>query len=160
MLKLFSLRWRRQRANLIEPFKIINRFVSVNRDEIFSLKMSQNLREHLFTLALSQLSSSIHQQLYAVRVINSWNLFPTHLFMAEYIDSFKSHINRVWQGVLPDSISVFFSACVWSPPFWISHGNFNSKLDKACSYLSQVCSKLASSHSLPSSLLLSLALRI
>lgn len=103
-LKLFSLRRRRLRGDLIETFKIINGFVSVNTNDFFAFRRSQNLRGHPFTLAKPRVLTSIRQQTFAVRVINSWNLLPTEVVMAPSIDCFKARLDRVWHSVFPDLV--------------------------------------------------------
>lgn len=70
-LKLFSLQWKRLRGDLVETFKFINSFVSVNPNDYFTFSKSRNLREHPLTLPKPRVLSSICQQSVEVGVIDS-----------------------------------------------------------------------------------------
>lgn len=75
-LKLFSLRRRRLRGDLIETFKTINGVVSVNTDDFFAFRRSKNqvgIPSLLPSHECSHPSASRRSQ----SVINSWNLLPT-----------------------------------------------------------------------------------
>lgn len=100
-LKLFSLRRRRLRGDLIETFKILRGFISVDPSEFFSLRESRDLRGHPLMLAKPRVNTSIRQNFFAVRVVNHWNKLPSEVVLAPSINSFKSQLDKAWSSLFP-----------------------------------------------------------
>lgn len=98
--KQFSLRQNRLQRDLIETFKMINRFVTINPNDPFAYYRSLNLRRHPFTYTKAPILTSTHQQSIEVIVINNWGCHSSS------IDCFKAHLDRVRQWVFPDSVQM------------------------------------------------------
>ena len=101
-LGLFSMSRRRMRGDLIETFKIMNGFVDINRDTLFSLSDQTQLRGHTLKLAKEQSTLDLRLNFFTLRVVNNWNKLPQRVINAKSVDHFKQLLDNCWEEVFPD----------------------------------------------------------
>lgn len=109
-LKLFSLERRRWQRHLMEPFNVINGFVSITPNEFFTFRMSRNMHGHPIIHASPRVLAYTLRQSFAVRVV-SWNLLATHAVMVPSVDCFKTNLDKVWQFFYPDLVQKPLKQC-------------------------------------------------
>ena len=75
-LGLPSLEYRRERADLIEVYKIMNNIDQVEKDTFFKFPTYAATRGHQFKLAKKQHRLKVRSKSFSLRVIDSWNSLP------------------------------------------------------------------------------------
>lgn len=95
-LGLPTLYYRRDRADMIQLFKIMNSFDIVTLPNI---KLSENTqtRGHSFKLSKQNAVSRQAQNRFSNRVVNPWNDLPEDVVHAKSVNSFKSGLNIAWK---------------------------------------------------------------
>ena len=97
-LGLPSLEYRRERADLIEVYKIMNNIDQVEKDTFFKFPNYASTRGHQFKLAKKQHRLKVRSNSFSLRVIDSWNSLPDKVVMAPSLNSFKSRLNTFWKN--------------------------------------------------------------
>ena len=93
-----SLEYRRERADLIEVYKIMNNIDQVEKDTFFKFPNYAATRGHQFKLAKKQHRLKVRSNSFSLRVIDSWNSLPDKVVMAPSLNSFKSRLNTFWKN--------------------------------------------------------------
>jgi len=73
-LNLYSLFCRRQRGDMIETYKILNRYYNMDPSTFFTLNISSLTRGHLFKLFKKRSRLLIRHNFFSNRVVNLWKL--------------------------------------------------------------------------------------
>ena len=97
-LGLPSLEYRRERADLIEVYKIMNDIDQVDKDKLFEFPTYTATRGHQFKLAKKQHRLKVRSNSFSLRVIDSWNSLPETVVMAPSLNCFKSRLNTFWKN--------------------------------------------------------------
>ena len=87
-LGLPSLEYRRERADLIEVYKIMNDIDQVEKDKLFEFPTYTATRGHRL---------KVRSNSFSLRVIDSWNASPETVVMAPFLNCFKSRLNTFWK---------------------------------------------------------------
>lgn len=94
-LGLPTLSYRRERTDMIQLFKIMNKYDIV---EIRNLQLASNTnRGHQFKLTKSLARTRLGQNRFSHRVVNSWNKLSSNTVSATSLNMFKSHLNEDWK---------------------------------------------------------------
>ena len=106
-LGLPSLEYRRERADLVEVFKIMNDIDDVDKEKIFTVS-TYTTRGHSLKLAKNKNKKRRHRlkvrsNSFSIRVIDSWNALPGSVIMAPSLNCFKSRLNSHWKKNTPAS---------------------------------------------------------
>ena len=96
-LGLPSLEYRRERADLIEVYKIMNNIDQVEKDTFFKFSNYAATRGHQFELAKKQHRLKRRSNSFSLRVIDSWNSLPDKVVMTPSLNSIKSRLNTFWK---------------------------------------------------------------
>ena len=93
-LKLYSLKERRQRADMVEVFKIMNGHSSVNKETWFETvetngPQTRNRSDPL-NLKTKSFRSDVRKNFFSQRVVPLWNQLPNSVKSAPSITAFKS----------------------------------------------------------------------
>ncbi len=88
------MRERQLRGDLIETFKILNRYSRVDCNIFFQLNPSR--RGHAFKLKKPRCNSKARQTFFSQTVINSWNSLDDKVVNATSINTFKNGLDRNW----------------------------------------------------------------
>ena len=81
-LGLPSLEYIRERADLVEVYKIMHNIDKIDKDNLFAFPTYTVTRGHQFKLASKQHRLKIRSNSFSLRVIDSWNALPQHVVMA------------------------------------------------------------------------------
>ena len=93
ILGLPSSEYRRERADVIEVFKILNKRDEIDKDIFFSLSTNISTRGHPLKLVKKHHRLKVRSNSFSLRVIDSWNALPESVIMAFYLNCFKSRLN-------------------------------------------------------------------
>ena len=92
-LGLPTLEYRRERADVVEVFKILNNIDLANNDKLFEMATYRTTRGHPLKLFKRRSRLSLRTKNFSLRVIDKWNVV-----LAPSVDSFKSRLNKHWHG--------------------------------------------------------------
>ena len=98
-LGLPTLEYRRERADMVEVYKILHDIDKVDKSKPFTLSSYTSTRGH--TLKLSKRRSrrlSIRTGMFSNRVVEVWNSLPETVVMAPSLNSFKHRLNKAWKN--------------------------------------------------------------
>ena len=88
-LGLWTLEERRNRADLIETFKILNGLSGVDANTLFEIRVNSRTRGHSLKLAKNRCNSDLRKYFFSERVINRWNKLRQQSVAAKTINGFK-----------------------------------------------------------------------
>ena len=103
-LNLPTLKFRRERADLIETYNILTGKHEINKHcrcshcpnkEMFQQSLATNTRGHSMKLQ-SQKVSGIRYHFLADRVVNNWNKLPEAAVSQPTLQKFKTEIHKQW----------------------------------------------------------------
>jgi len=83
---LWTLEERRNRADLIEVFKILNGFSVVTDDTFFALGDDIRTRCHSKKLLKRRCNKDLRHHFFSERVVNSWNKLPSYTVKAKSVN--------------------------------------------------------------------------
>ena len=89
-LDLPTLQFRRERADMLQVFKILNGYEDIDSSRLFTLS-STGLRGHSLFKERSRLL--LCKQTFTQRVVDSWNNLPENVVNAPSINAFRSRFN-------------------------------------------------------------------
>ena len=96
LLGLPTLVYRRQCADMIQHFKIMHNYESVNFDNV-SVNVSRT-RGHLFKLQKNFTGSTFGLNQFSYRSVNLWNSLDQSKVNASSVNAFKSNLNTEWKN--------------------------------------------------------------
>lgn len=96
-LKLWTLEERRNRADLLELFKIFKNMSPVKVDSMFEVAGDQRTRGHSLKLKKHRSKLDLRKYFFSERVVNRWNALDESAVSAVTINSFKTHLQRIKQ---------------------------------------------------------------
>ena len=91
-LGLPTLQFRRERADMLQVFKIMNGYEDIDSSRLFTLS-STGLRGHSLKLFKERSRLLLRKQTFTQRVVDSWNNLPENVVNAPSINVFKSRFN-------------------------------------------------------------------
>ena len=94
-LGLWSLEERRNRADLIEVFKVVNGHSALPAETFFKFKVDTRTMGHSRMLLKRHSSRDIQFHFFSERVINRWNCLLSNAVEATSVNSFKSRLDKV-----------------------------------------------------------------
>ena len=98
ILGLPSLEYRRERADMVQVYKIMNDIDMVNKEKLFTMSQYTGTRGHSFKIYKKRFRLNIRGNYFSNRVVEQWNELPEHTVMAPTLNSFKSRLNKCWHG--------------------------------------------------------------
>jgi len=97
-LKLPSLSYRRARGDIIQTYCYTHRLYRVaNIDNLLPMVTDNYTRGHSLKLAKLRVNTSLRQNFFSQRVVNSWNDLPDSVVTADNINILKSRLDRHWR---------------------------------------------------------------
>jgi len=94
-LKLWSLEERRNRADLIELFKMVRGFSSVPLHTYFQLADGRYTRGHSWKLVKAHSTCDARLYFFSVRVLNRWNSLPHCTVEVKTVNAFKNQLEKI-----------------------------------------------------------------
>ena len=89
-LGLLRLEKRRIINDLVETFKLCKGYSCLNTSKYLCFASYHSTRGHLCKLFVHRINNRVHRHFLFNRVINIWNLIPSHYFNTNLISCFKS----------------------------------------------------------------------
>ena len=96
-LNLTTLAYRRQRADIIQVFRIMKQFDKIPFEQFFTFNES-NTRGNGRKLIKPRGDTVLRQHTFSNRVINLWNDMPKEAVDCETINAFKNALERAWRN--------------------------------------------------------------
>ena len=93
-LKLWTLEERRNRADLIEVFKLFRGISTLPLENFFQLDMDKRTRGHSAKLKKSRCNTELRRHFFSERVVNRWNSLKQATVEAAEVNSFKRLLDR------------------------------------------------------------------
>ena len=97
-LGLPTLEYRRDRADMIQVYKILNNIDKVDKDSLFKMSTYQATRGHSQKIYKQRYRLKIRGHFFSNRIVDSWNDLPSEVVTAPSLNSFKSRLNKCWIG--------------------------------------------------------------
>ena len=85
-----SLEYRRERADVIQVYKILHDMDKVDKNKLFTLSEYTSIRGHSLKLFKRRSRLKIHANSFSNRVVDTWNNLPEQIVQAPSLNCFKS----------------------------------------------------------------------
>ncbi len=95
ILRLWSLEERRNRADLIELFRMARGFSSVPLEAFFERSASGRTRGHSCKLSKMRCRGDVRLHFFSLRVVDRWNRLPDSVVRAQTVNAFKNGLERL-----------------------------------------------------------------
>lgn len=92
-----TLEYRRERADMVQVYKIFNGIDKIEPDKLFTLASHRTTRGHSFKLFKPRARLNTRRQSFSNRIVDTWNSLPDIVVRAPSLNSFKSHLNLHWK---------------------------------------------------------------
>ena len=93
-LGLWTLEERRNRADLIEVFKMAHGYSSIPLNAMFQLDTSGRTRGHSLKLVKHRCNRDIRKYFLSYRVVSKWNILDDDTVKAKTVNSFKTKLEK------------------------------------------------------------------
>ena len=94
-----TLQYRRQRADIIEVYKIMNDIDIADKAKLFPISAVTTTRGHHQKIFKRHSRTNIRKHSFANRIVDLWNNLPAEVIRATSTNSFKSKINTFWKDL-------------------------------------------------------------
>jgi hypothetical protein len=94
-LNLWSLEERRNRADIIEVFKIYKGFSAIRFEDLFTKCNTVRTRGHTAKVLKKRCKTDLRKFFFSERVIDRWNSLDQKCIEAESINAFKNNLSRL-----------------------------------------------------------------
>ena len=94
-LGLCSLEERRNRADIIDVFKMAKGSSAFPLECIFQLSTTKHLRGHNFKLVKHRSNLELRRNFFTERLINRWNSLDQQSLDVDSVNCFKNHLQRL-----------------------------------------------------------------
>ena len=95
-LGLTTLETRRERADMIEMFKVVRGLEQMDPNTFFTRREYRGLRGHDFTMKGNRIRLNSRKFSFSNRVISLWNSLPGHVVLAANLDDFKKNYDSYY----------------------------------------------------------------
>lgn len=97
-LGLPTLQYRRERADVLQVYKILHEYEEINLNSGLPLSDNVNTRGHSLKLEKVRAQNRSGQNRFRKRVVNNWNGLSDITVTASSVNSFKSQLNTDWKN--------------------------------------------------------------
>ena len=98
VLKLPSMHYRRDRADVIECYKFTHRLYKSEKP--FTIDDDTTRRGHSLKIKKVRAEKELRKHFFGNRIVNLWNSLPENVVTAPSINSFKNRLDKLWNGYL------------------------------------------------------------
>ena len=99
MLRLTTLETRRERADMLEVFKILKDFEAINGDIFFKVQCTKT-RGHSMKLYKKRVNKNVLKFSFGNRIVDKWNNLPEEAINANSINTFKNKLDIYLRNIL------------------------------------------------------------
>ena len=96
-LGLTSLEYRRERADMIQVYKIMHGIDKIDKDKFFTMHTYAATRGHSLKLFKRRSRLLVRANSFSHRVVDNWNSLTEDIVNAPSLNAFKSRLNRFWR---------------------------------------------------------------
>ena len=96
-LGLPTLEYRRERADMIQVYKILHDIDKADSEKLFQMAAYTSTRGHPLKLFKKRCRLNLRKNYFSQRVIDQWNGLPINLVTAPSLNAFKSRLNKFWK---------------------------------------------------------------
>jgi len=89
---------RRNRADLIEVFKMVKGLSGIPMESMFELSTTKHLRGHELKLTKHRSKLEVRRHFFTQRLVNRWNSLDHHTVNASTVNSFENGLQRLKQS--------------------------------------------------------------
>ena len=93
-LKLYSLKARRLRYQLIFLFKVVRGFTDLKFEDFFEYAIARDTRSHSHSIVTKHSRNNYRRYFFTVDIINHWNHMFDDEVSADTINRFRNSVNR------------------------------------------------------------------
>ena len=95
-LNLWTLEERRNRADLVELFKMYKGFTAIHLESLFTLDCNnKGTRGHLAKLSKPRCQKDVRKYFFSHRVIDRWNAMDGEAVSSSSINAFTNRLNKI-----------------------------------------------------------------
>ena len=94
-LRLPSLVYRRQRADMLQVYRILTEIDNVQIDQSIQIEKTST-RGHKFKIFKPRCKTNVKKNTLAYRAVNEWNALSNDVIEVENINQFKSKLEEYW----------------------------------------------------------------
>ena len=94
-LGLWSLEERRNRADIIEVFKMAKGWSAIPLESMFELSTIKHLRGHTLKLVKHRSTLEVRRNFFTERLIHRWNSLDQQALDVDSVNCFKNHLHRL-----------------------------------------------------------------
>ena len=98
VLNLTTLEYRRERADLIQVFKIIKGIDRIDVNTFFTMTTDSRTRGHKFKIQKLRSRLNIRKYFFTNRIVDSWNSLPECVIEVETVDAFKNRLENFYDN--------------------------------------------------------------
>ena len=81
---------------MITVFKIMSGRLNIEKNRFFEMQLNTNTRGHFLKIFKQHARTFVKRQSFASRIINDWNMLPSHVVEATNVDAFKNALDKHW----------------------------------------------------------------
>ena len=96
-LNLTTLAYRRNRTDMLQVYRIINKIDNIDFDSYFTYNKN-NTRGHSQKIDKPRANTRLRLKSFSHRVINMWNSLPEETITSPSLNSFKNALEKVWEN--------------------------------------------------------------
>ena len=93
-LGLPTLQYRRERADLIQVYKILHKIDKIEKGKLFTMSTYTRNRGHSLKIFKPRARLNVRKNCFSIRVVDSWNALPESVVMAPSLNAFKNSLNK------------------------------------------------------------------
>ena len=91
---MFTFHKRRIMGDIIEVFKILNKFDKINPEVLFEMNNESVTRGNGMKLKVQRYNTVARKSYFNVRVVDHWNRLPASVVSSKTMDIFKSRLDK------------------------------------------------------------------
>ena len=99
-IKLHSLKYRRDRGDLIQVYKYLNGYNKGNINHLLPVARKSITRGHQHKLIKNRCKTKVRQCSFSQRVVTPWNSLPAKVVGAKSIDAFKNALDKFNKDII------------------------------------------------------------
>ena len=96
-LGLPTLEYRRERADMVQVFKIMHDIDKVDKGKLFQMSECNTTRGHSLKLFKKRSRLNVRANYFTQQVVDQWNSLPECVVTAPSLNAFKSRLNKLWK---------------------------------------------------------------
>ena len=96
---LTTLRTRRERGDLIQVYKILNKLDDIDESTFFTRAKENKTRGHTFKLVKKFSKTDTRRFSFSNRIVDSWNSLPEMIVSSDTLNTFKNRIDSYFKTI-------------------------------------------------------------